>query len=902
MRIDSLYADILVQRRLVARSAIEEAFAEQRRRRYRVRVGELLVEQGALSPEGHRAVLGALMRRATEEEPGSPVDATSSGAEKRGLRAEQIAPSSTGPLAVSTPGSMPRTMAKPPPPLPATPPRAAPRPAPAPVPPPIGITKNPKPGAAINLDSRESDPGDSSMETAAIEPPRKPPGPNETVDVEPPHPSGPSFLESNVKLLITQDSDREKSADGDFLASALELRLSGGDEGPQFREDDKKQLAEDVSKAESAVANPALDRVVDKPSATSGEGTRFSPDAWLDRKRRRRRLLFVFVGAWLLAALGLVGAAVAVAVTHRKAFDDALRLATGAEAQPPVEQARIFALARERHAAARGFGVSEQRWLALDARILTSEARATAIAAIEAGDPSTAQNALKTAKDKLAPDDDENRGILTQLQLRADKEALVIAGKEAEKRRDWRTAVECFRNANAEPHLQRVHKTMTDELRALHDAALQSRLETDRKALAVALKVYLEITNDPAFQGLLREVDFSFAFWEADSQLAAGHPAEAIALCKKALGFKDDPETHKLLERAQKRQQLDVLLARARAAARESRLEDAARDFEEALPQTTGDERRRVEGELLDVKRRMGDLERWNELQNVRRSVIELAKASDWDGVAARLPDLEKAGEKDGPKLVRFAQRAKGMVLVPRGAFEYGSSDNAHDPKKLIRPKKTIALEAFLVDSIEVSNKEYAAFARKTNRPAPAGWKENLVLPNSQPARTPSGEYVKTYKSGEDNLPVSGVTWQDAADFAKAAGKRLLADVEWEKAARGTKGQKYPWGEGDPPNDVRINCPTYMKPAACGDSRSDVSPFRVRDLGGNVAEWTGDVHPTADGKKHRIIRGGSLRKPATDARCYAREEGEETKSWEDVGFRCALDLSEAPGWLVEALR
>ena len=93
-----------------------------------------------------------------------------------------------------------------------------------------------------------------------------------------------------------------------------------------------------------------------------------------------------------------------------------------------------------------------------------------------------------------------------------------------------------------------------------------------------------------------------------------------------------------------------------------------------------------------------------------------------------------------------------------------------------------------------------------------------------------------------------------------------------------------------------------MRTAPCGDSRSDVSPFKVHDMAGNVAEWCSDPFPTQDSKKHRVIRGGAYRKPVSGARCYAREEGEEGRAWDDVGFRCVLDLSQAPAWLVEGLR
>src|SRR5581483_4514493 len=230
-------------------------------------------------------------------------------------------------------------------------------------------------------------------------------------------------------------------------------------------DNDKKKIQDDASKAASGGEGPpaALERM--KPS--TDEGQLFSPDAWLERRRRRRRLLAAFFGALLLSALGLLGGAIAIAVGHRRALDDAQTLVASAESQPPGAQARIFSQARARHAAARGFGVGEQRWLALEARIVMCEARATAQAALDAGDPSTAQAVIQAALQKIPAEDDDDRGFLNALLLRADKDALIVQGRRAEEARNWAVAFQSFTNANAEPHLSRVRKEMQDELQAL---------------------------------------------------------------------------------------------------------------------------------------------------------------------------------------------------------------------------------------------------------------------------------------------------------------------------------------------------------------------------------------------------------------------------------------------------
>jgi formylglycine-generating enzyme required for sulfatase activity len=907
VRIDSLYADILVQRRLVPRSGIEEAFAEQRKRRYKVRLGDLLVERGLLSLEGHRAVLGSLLRKIAEEEPKQ----LGSTAERRGLRAEELASgsrSSAGLPVPSTPLPLPR---------PAAVPEAPPRPPQASIP-----TKTQP--IVIPLDSESdvalaSDTSIAGGREGAEPPPRSPerapriPGVARTIVIPPPGEGSASFLESNAQLIGAMDDARgpgtsaapaatsEDEKENKLVASALALRLSSQDEDSEFREDDKKRVAEDVSRIESSSLSPALERVVKTPTSDTGE--RFSPEQWLARKQRRRRIAVVGTLALVFGLLAPLGGAIGVALGHRRAFDDAASIVRSTEGLTSAEQERAFARARDRLAAARGFGLSDQRFLALEARIVTGAARAAAASALERADPKEAQRVLQAALEKLAADDDDDRAVLNTLLIQADKDALTAAGKAAEDRREWRSAVELYRNANADAQQQRVHKKMSDELHDLSDAALRTRQRADRDALAAAIKLYLEIWNDRMYLGLLDDVDFHLALWGAQDALGQGDAARCVELLKKALKLKDgDAEATVLLDRAQRRIQLDQLLDRARAEARDSRLDDAARDYQEALPKTAGDEHRQVEAELATVLARRGDLEKWKVLERKRTEVVDLARASDWDGVLAKVEGLEAAGEKDGARLRTFATRARGMVLIPAGPFVYGSDDASHDPKKLILPRKTLDLGAYLIDVCEVANKDYADFIKTSGHAPPGGWKDNLVLPNGQPARR-GDEVIKTFPAGEERLPVSTVTWQDAQDYAKAAGKRLPSDAEWEKAARGVRGQKYPWGEKDePPGDVRIQCETFVRAAACGDSRADVSPEKVHDMAGNVAEWCSDVHPTQDGKKHRVIRGGSFRKTVAEARGYYREEAEETRSWDDVGFRCALDLADAPSWLRDALK
>ena len=121
---------------------------------------------------------------------------------------------------------------------------------------------------------------------------------------------------------------------------------------------------------------------------------------------------------------------------------------------------------------------------------MTNEARAKAQAALDGSDPKTAQSVIEDALAAVAPEDEEDRALLEQLLLKADKEAAIAAGKAAEEHDPplWHKAVDCYRNANAEAQLQRVLKKLSDQLHALHDRALQTHLRPDRDALRAALR------------------------------------------------------------------------------------------------------------------------------------------------------------------------------------------------------------------------------------------------------------------------------------------------------------------------------------------------------------------------------------------------------------------------------
>jgi formylglycine-generating enzyme required for sulfatase activity len=158
--------------------------------------------------------------------------------------------------------------------------------------------------------------------------------------------------------------------------------------------------------------------------------------------------------------------------------------------------------------------------------------------------------------------------------------------------------------------------------------------------------------------------------------------------------------------------------------------------------------------------------------------------------------------------------------------------------------------------------------------------------------------YWDNKRFNKPNQPVVGVTWHDAAAYCQWAGLRLPTEAEWEKAARGTDGREYPWGN-DPPSEKRCN---YARKVGAtteiGSYPEGASPFGCHDMAGNVFDWCQDWYapyarkstrnPTGPGKGDwRVLRGGAYWSDADGVRCAFR-------GWLDpvdwsvyFGFRCA---------------
>jgi len=269
------------------------------------------------------------------------------------------------------------------------------------------------------------------------------------------------------------------------------------------------------------------------------------------------------------------------------------------------------------------------------------------------------------------------------------------------------------------------------------------------------------------------------------------------------------------------------------------------------------------------------------------------------------------------------AEPAFDMVRIPAGEYRMGTAEGS-DGLADEHPERLVLLHAFFLDRFEVTNQDYAAFVQSTGHRPPA---------NNNPASTIWND--TTYPQAIAKHPVVNVSWEDAVAYCRWSGKRLPTEAEWEKAARGTDGRRYPWG-----NDwswKKANSASYwagqtiefqsgadweafwikgdgarlakekgikgeVLTLPVGSFPDGASPYGIQDLAGNAAEWVQDWYdpnyyrsaPLSDpgGPERGAIksmRGGSWLKPAISLRTSDRDWGVMDSRPSGTGFRCAKD-------------
>jgi formylglycine-generating enzyme required for sulfatase activity len=219
------------------------------------------------------------------------------------------------------------------------------------------------------------------------------------------------------------------------------------------------------------------------------------------------------------------------------------------------------------------------------------------------------------------------------------------------------------------------------------------------------------------------------------------------------------------------------------------------------------------------------------------------------------------------------------LVSVPAGAFVMGCNDAVdHACSDDEQPKHTVTLSAFQIGRTEVTQAQYSSC---------------VMAGACQP---PSCDW----NCEDTEFPATCVTWAQASAFCSWAGQRLPTEAEWEKAARGEQGNKYPWGNNEPSCALANMAGCGDKPLAVGSILADASPYGALDMAGNVVELVADWYdaayyaasPAADPKgpsngKRYGGRGGGFKSDPQYLRASKRDWYDPTDTAASLGFRCA---------------
>ena len=230
-----------------------------------------------------------------------------------------------------------------------------------------------------------------------------------------------------------------------------------------------------------------------------------------------------------------------------------------------------------------------------------------------------------------------------------------------------------------------------------------------------------------------------------------------------------------------------------------------------------------------------------------------------------------------------IARDGKEMLLIPAGDFIMGSDEFGPE-----QPRRTVYLPSYYIDKYPVTNADYKRYMLATRAFAPRHWKGFEIPP------------------GLENHPVHRISWYEAVAYCEWAGKRLPTEAEWEKAARGTDGRRWPWGDEFDERHALVWDRGEFKDTVPVDAHpGGASPYGVCEMAGHVEEWCADWYEGypgstyqcgAYGQKFKALRGGSSFFTQNHARCayrcFTRPEDSGMDGLVGCGFRGVRALPE----------
>jgi len=251
----------------------------------------------------------------------------------------------------------------------------------------------------------------------------------------------------------------------------------------------------------------------------------------------------------------------------------------------------------------------------------------------------------------------------------------------------------------------------------------------------------------------------------------------------------------------------------------------------------------------------------------------------------------------------------KNMALIPAGFFTMGSNQTGPDEA----PEHQVFLDAFYIDTYEVTAGDYAAFLNAVNNT------KGYYLDNKYGMLFYNGRFLT--RPGLKSLPINNVSWKGANTYCRWKGKRLPTEAEWEKAARGTDKRIFPWGNSPlTPERARYfqkwtDALAHRVMVSVDSLPDGKSPFGLYNMAGNVKEWVDDWYDreyyedSAEyenpkgpvGGEFKVLRGGSWRDLSGFVYSSFRNNSHPDTRMDDYGFRCAknTDNGASPKKLTE---
>ncbi len=245
----------------------------------------------------------------------------------------------------------------------------------------------------------------------------------------------------------------------------------------------------------------------------------------------------------------------------------------------------------------------------------------------------------------------------------------------------------------------------------------------------------------------------------------------------------------------------------------------------------------------------------------------------------------------------------KNMILVSPGFFIMGSNRSLEDEA----PEHRVYLDSYWIDKYEVSAGKFAEFLNTLDNV------KGYYLDNKFGTLYYDSRFHS--RPGLENYPINNITWHAADEYCKWKEKRLPTEAEWEKAARGTTAQAYPWGNIPPSDTLARYFQTWTKEekhkvmVPVQALTEGQSPFGLYNMAGNVKEWVDDwydreyyneqseyANPRGPiGGEFKVVRGGSWRDMKGFIYSTFRNSGNPKSRMDDYGFRCAKNAAPASG-------